>query len=353
MISMEQRKENTDVFNQNRNYNMVQAFSKIQQGTPQEMVERRDDSGYLFINGDSVIHMLNGAFNYQWSFETADHQLNKGFDFKNNEQPSIINVLGRMTVPGLGVREQWGSSVMKGKSDIQSSAYKAASTDAMKKCASMFGIGIDVTTRYNPRWQSYHVGPQDIKFVTNEDIRKDFNDFMGIASKEESNVRKEAEQEQQGQVHHPEQNEQSSPSQQQTQQVNQQQEQQQPQPKTTNEEKVMPANNEPIKETISAPTQQSQGNQQAQQQQQQTNTASQSNRKQAPVLTKLGEVEANELRKAMMQAGFNTVEKLEASPIIKQVTNNSNATFADIDSQNVGDIVLLILENTQGQAQAQ
>lgn len=353
MINMEQRKENTDVFNQNRNYNMVQAFSKIQQGTPQEMVERRDDSGYLFINGDSVIHMLNGAFNYQWSFETVDHQLNKGFDFKNNEQPPIINVLGRMTVPGLGVREQWGSSVMKGKSDIQSSAYKAASTDAMKKCASMFGIGIDVTTRYNPRWQNYHVGPQDIKFVTNEDIRKDFNDFMGIASKEESNVRKEAEQEQQGQIHHPEQNEQSSPSQQQTQQVNQQQEQQQPQPKTTNEEKVMPANNEPIKETISAPTQQSQGNQQAQQQQQQTNTASQSNQKQAPVLTKLGEVEANELRKAMMQAGFNTVEKLEASPIIKQVTNNSNATFADIDNQNVGDIVLLILENTQGQAQAQ
>lgn len=352
MINMEQRKENTDVFNQNRNYNMVQAFSKIQQGTPQEMVERRDDSGYLFINGDSVIHMLNGAFNYQWSFETVDHQLNKGFDFKNNEQPPIINVLGKMTVPGLGVREQWGSSVMKGKSDIQSSAYKAASTDAMKKCASMFGIGIDVTTRYNPRWQSYHVGPQDIKFVTNEDIRKDFNDFMGIASKEESNVRKEAEQEQQGQIHHPEQNEQSSPSQQQTQQVNQQQEQQ-PQPKTANEEKVMPANNEPIKETISAPTQQSQGNQQAQQQQQQTNTTSQSNQKQAPVLTKLGEVEANELRKAMMQAGFNTVEKLEASPIIKQVTNNSNATFADIDNQNVGDIVLLILENTQGQAQAQ
>lgn len=103
-----------------------------------------------YIGGHTVIRLLNKAFNYQWSFEIVSEEVVKSLPkydkYKKTEvaQPPVAKVLGRLTVPGLGVKEQYGSKVLIGGATEQESAFKAASTDAMKKCASLFGIGLDL-----------------------------------------------------------------------------------------------------------------------------------------------------------------------------------------------------------------
>jgi hypothetical protein len=119
-----------------------------------------------YIGGNTVIHLLNAAFNYQWSFEIVSEEvvqsvpkpvtqwnnqsrrnekvMNPDGTVKMEEQPPYLKVLGRLTVPGLGVREQYGSKIFIGGATEQESAFKSASTDAMKKCASLFGIGLEL-----------------------------------------------------------------------------------------------------------------------------------------------------------------------------------------------------------------
>jgi hypothetical protein len=117
-----------------------------------------------YIGGHTVIRLLNEAFNYQWSFEIVTEEivesvpkpmfegwgknrkavLNPDGSQKMEPQPPVAKVLGRLTVPGLGVKEQYGSKVLIGGATEQESAFKSASTDAMKKCASLFGIGLEL-----------------------------------------------------------------------------------------------------------------------------------------------------------------------------------------------------------------
>lgn len=47
-------------------------------------------------------------------------------------QPPVAKVLGRLTVPGLAIKEQYGSKVLVGGATEQESAFKSASTDALK-----------------------------------------------------------------------------------------------------------------------------------------------------------------------------------------------------------------------------
>jgi hypothetical protein len=97
---------------------------------------------------------LNKAFGYQWSFEVVSEQIVPSIPKLNKyaksgqdpyePQPPVVKILGRLTVPGLGVKEQYGSKVLIGGASEQESAFKSASTDALKKCASLFGIGLDL-----------------------------------------------------------------------------------------------------------------------------------------------------------------------------------------------------------------
>lgn len=117
-----------------------------------------------YIGGHTVIHLLNHAFNYQWSFEIVKEEIAQSepkpiYVYENRQrvlktdnqgnpvkepQPPVAKVLGRLTVPGLGVKEQFGSKILVGGASEQESAFKAASTDALKKCASLFGIGLEL-----------------------------------------------------------------------------------------------------------------------------------------------------------------------------------------------------------------
>jgi recombination DNA repair RAD52 pathway protein len=128
-----------------------------------EVLERKLDSKLIkernqgstklsYIGGHTVIRLLNEAFGYRWSFEIVSDEIvpsqpkiNKYKPLEEPEaQPPVVKVLGRLTVPGFGVKEQYGSKVLIGGASEQESTFKSASTDALKKCATMFGIGLEL-----------------------------------------------------------------------------------------------------------------------------------------------------------------------------------------------------------------
>jgi hypothetical protein len=63
---------------------------------------------------------------------------------KLEAQPPYLQIRGRLTVPGLGVKEQYGTKILVGGASEQEGASKSASTDALKKCATLFGIGLEL-----------------------------------------------------------------------------------------------------------------------------------------------------------------------------------------------------------------
>lgn len=95
------------------------------------------------------------AFHYLKSFKTTSIQCshcnaNNDITLGNygepvlEPQPPIVHVLGRLIIPGFGVREQWGSKSLIGGYTEQESAFKSAATDAFKKCAAEFGIALQL-----------------------------------------------------------------------------------------------------------------------------------------------------------------------------------------------------------------
>lgn len=137
-------------------FSEINALTVTQQPTPaswRKQVKKGKDT-LDYVSGDLVIRLLNKAFRNRWSFEIKETRVVQSQDFQKKDwntgvvkpipQGSVVQVLGRLTVPGWGVREQWGAQILVGGSDVQEHAFKSASTDAMKKCASMFGIALDL-----------------------------------------------------------------------------------------------------------------------------------------------------------------------------------------------------------------
>ena len=129
------------------------AETVIQRKIPGGLIKQRDAGGgkkLNYISGSTVINLLNEAFGYTWSFEVVNYELIKSepkFNkYKNTmeDQPPYFQVLGRLSVPGFGIKEQFGTKILLGGASEQEGAMKSATTDAMKKCATLFGIGIEL-----------------------------------------------------------------------------------------------------------------------------------------------------------------------------------------------------------------
>lgn len=133
-------------------FSEINALGITQLPTNPEWIKERRNRGQTFsyVSGDVVIRILNKAFRNRWSFEIKETRIVNSSPQKQKdsniliEQNPVVQVLGRMTVPGWGVREQWGAQPIVGGQDVQEHAFKSASTDAMKKCASLFGVTLDL-----------------------------------------------------------------------------------------------------------------------------------------------------------------------------------------------------------------
>lgn len=112
-----------------------------------------------YISGSTVIDHLNEAFGYLWTFESleqwiqqSEDKFNPKYDKEPQPQGPVAHVKGRLTAflpqeDGTILtikKEQYGSKTVIGGQSDQESVFKAAATDAMKKCASLFGIGLEL-----------------------------------------------------------------------------------------------------------------------------------------------------------------------------------------------------------------
>lgn len=126
----------------------------IERKIPANLIKKRD-AGFGkqldYVSGSTIITLLNEAFDYKWSFEILDEKVVKSepkFNKKTNsydEQPPYIQIRGRLTIPALDiVKEQYGTKILLGGASEQEGAAKSAATDALKKCATLVGIGLEL-----------------------------------------------------------------------------------------------------------------------------------------------------------------------------------------------------------------
>jgi hypothetical protein len=113
--------------------------------TADQIKQREGGSGRAidYIEGHSVIQRLNDAFESAWSFEIISHEIH---------QDEVV-VIGKLTAWDLA-KSQFGSSRItrnRDTKDIVSLAddMKAAATDALKKCATLFGVGLHMYAAKN------------------------------------------------------------------------------------------------------------------------------------------------------------------------------------------------------------
>lgn len=125
-------------------YNLDEAIKVLEQKLDPAWIKQRQGPGGKkldYIEGARVIDILNQAFKYQWSFEILSDEVVEVRDNNGNVSGRYIKVLGQIYVPGLGTKMAYGTKTARGSLTDQESVYKAAMTDCLKKCATMFGIG--------------------------------------------------------------------------------------------------------------------------------------------------------------------------------------------------------------------
>jgi len=119
---------------------------------PEQIKQREGNFGRMldYIEGHEVIQRLNDAFDADWSFTMTKYEIMKDTD--------EVIVIGQLNAGGI-VKSQFGSSRItraKETGDIVSLAddLKAAATDALKKAATLLGVGLHLYR--NERTQGAH-----------------------------------------------------------------------------------------------------------------------------------------------------------------------------------------------------
>jgi hypothetical protein len=90
-----------------------------------------------YVETHAVIARLNEAADFEWSFEVTRHEV----------LADEVIVLGKLTIDGVTKMAFGGSTVTRdnsGKEVSLADDLKSASSDCTKKCASLFGIGLEL-----------------------------------------------------------------------------------------------------------------------------------------------------------------------------------------------------------------
>ena len=126
-------------------------LDRLLSSTPAKYVKERPAKGggkWKYVEVGYVIKVLNIMFGWDWDFEV----LKDNMDLVLMGTADEVCVLGQLTVKSGGrtiTKTQWGNKdVILTKKDRKplsiGNDLKAASSDALKKCASMLGIAADI-----------------------------------------------------------------------------------------------------------------------------------------------------------------------------------------------------------------
>lgn len=122
----------------------------LSQQTPAAQVRWRQGKGgrqLRYVDHAYVTRLLNNAFGWAWDFEILETEL-----IHWGELPFEVRCVGRLTVHANGatiIKTQCGSQAIEFLKDGSKpvtigDAYKGAGSDALKKCASLLGIALDM-----------------------------------------------------------------------------------------------------------------------------------------------------------------------------------------------------------------
>ena len=104
----------------------------------------RNGQTMTYIEGHQVIHRLNEAFGSDWSFRVLEHRVAAG----------EVIVLGELQVAGATKHAFGGKDVTKSRNGGDpvslSDDFKAAATDALKKAATLLGVGLHLYGDVSP-----------------------------------------------------------------------------------------------------------------------------------------------------------------------------------------------------------
>ncbi len=132
-----------------KNWMSEKQVLRILSKTPAEHVYNRPGKGgqvFQYVTGGYVEKVLNYTFGWNWDFEVTQHG-------KEGDQ---VWVLGKLTVKDdhghTITKTQFGRADIKFKKDTKimldfGNDLKAATTDALKKCASLLGIASDIYSK--------------------------------------------------------------------------------------------------------------------------------------------------------------------------------------------------------------
>jgi len=139
---------------------LMQTLSEAQvdfllQRTPKHEIKKRQGRGGLqfsYVEHGYVTERLNLVFGFNWDFEVTDKQILE--DEVIVEAKLTVRTPGGQTI----VKTQFGGAEIKRHASGAKSGrplsiaddYKAAASDALKKCASLLGIGLDLYGRDRP-----------------------------------------------------------------------------------------------------------------------------------------------------------------------------------------------------------
>lgn len=122
-----------------------QVIRLVQQTDPKYIFKRKAKGGGMwdYVPGWYIEKVLNYAFGWNWDFEVTSH----------GKEADQVWVLGKLTVKDDDghtiVKTQFGRADIKFKKDTKimldfGNDLKAATTDSLKKCASLLGIASDI-----------------------------------------------------------------------------------------------------------------------------------------------------------------------------------------------------------------
>lgn len=117
---------------------------------PQHAVKQRTIGGGMkasYLDGATVIRRLNEATGNTWDFAVERHWI----------EGTLSYALVTLTLPGCGSRQHIGVQSTDARSG-EDAVAKGAITDALKKAASLFGVGLEL---YGPDYES--LGGQGIE----------------------------------------------------------------------------------------------------------------------------------------------------------------------------------------------
>lgn len=103
-----------------------------------------------YVDGPTIMRRLNAATNGEWNFEIISQDIRPFGTTLKKEERIILTARGRLTIPGLGSREHMGVQVVNAESGGED-LWKGAITDALKKAATLFGVGLEL---YGPDYES-------------------------------------------------------------------------------------------------------------------------------------------------------------------------------------------------------